>query len=508
MEFLHPRLPRLALVLAALLALCATPGFAAPPTGPAQKAPGNGKELIAVMDLDGVGTTDVEQQAITDRLREMMLKTGRFTLVDRSQMKALLDEQALQQAGCTGQECAVQVGQILGVRKIVTGKVVKLAPTAWQISAMMLNVETAETLRADSVRYQGDILSLLDKQVPILAEELAASTADEAPVAMAASAVALAPGGALDHIVGHWSQGAPLLEGRSAHASVVLGGRAYVIGGVNKNDSPLGSVERFDPQRNVWEPVAPLPVPRSEASAAVLGGRIYAIGGTHRDDLLNRVDVYDPARNSWGSAVALPTSLKGALAAVVGGRLLLVGGIGPGGNALNQVLALRPNGSQWEPLAPMKDARANATGQVAGGKLYVFGGRRTSSGLSALGTAQLVDSAEVYDPAANQWATLPKLPTGIAFSASARVGPTIYLFGGYTGSSAMQTPQDKYWAYSLEQNAWSEVGTIPGPRAGGLAGLLGKAYAGRAEHTSVVLRDRVLLIGGKPDAWRTVSELR
>ncbi len=130
------------------------------------------KELIAVMELQPVGASEVEASALSDRLREELLRTGQFTMVDRSQMEAVLEEQAFQQIGCTEQECAVQVGQILGVRKIVAGKLTKLSERLWQISCIIVDVETAETVRAESIQHQGDLFSLLTTRVPELAVKL------------------------------------------------------------------------------------------------------------------------------------------------------------------------------------------------------------------------------------------------------------------------------------------------------------------------------------------------
>ena len=141
------------------------------------------KTLIAVLDLEGVKADEAETFALTERLREEMLRSGRFVLVDRSQMDAVLNEQALQQSGCTEQECAVQVGQILGVRRIVAGKVIKVSDTVWLVSGIMVDVESAQTLRAESVQHRGDFFALMGDGVTSLATKLAglATTSDETP---------------------------------------------------------------------------------------------------------------------------------------------------------------------------------------------------------------------------------------------------------------------------------------------------------------------------------------
>ena len=173
----------------AVVAICliapATWGQAGGPRKPPQ-------ETIAVMDLQAVGATPAEAQALTDRLREVLFESGRFVLVDRSQMDAVLNEQALQQTGCTSQECAVQVGRVLGVRKLVTGKVVKIGADIWLLSATLVDVETAQTLKATSVRHKGDYFALMDQRVAEIAAQL--TRAGSTPAGAATTASGGAPG--------------------------------------------------------------------------------------------------------------------------------------------------------------------------------------------------------------------------------------------------------------------------------------------------------------------------
>ncbi len=160
---------RASFLLSCLLAAASLLASAAPALP--QGAP---KATVAVMELDALGATKDEASAITDRLREELLKSGRIAMVDRAKLADVLQVQADQQATCTGSaaQCALQVGKLLGVNKLVSGKVTKFGAEAWQISATLVDVETAQTLKAESVRFRGDILSLLDKAVPELATKL------------------------------------------------------------------------------------------------------------------------------------------------------------------------------------------------------------------------------------------------------------------------------------------------------------------------------------------------
>jgi hypothetical protein len=146
------------------------------------------KELVGVIQFDIEGGSKVEASAITDRLREELLRTGRFRMVDRSQLDDVIDEIALQQTGCTSQECAVQVGRVLGIRKICAGRVVKVSADMWLVSAQMIEVETAETLRAESVTHRGMFENLLGPGVADLAARLAGAPPAAAPPPLAAPA--------------------------------------------------------------------------------------------------------------------------------------------------------------------------------------------------------------------------------------------------------------------------------------------------------------------------------
>jgi len=76
---------------------------------------------VAVLDLEGRGISALEAATLTDRLRSEMVSVGAFQVVERGQMEMILQEQGFQQTGCSSAECAVEVGKLLGVSKMITG---------------------------------------------------------------------------------------------------------------------------------------------------------------------------------------------------------------------------------------------------------------------------------------------------------------------------------------------------------------------------------------------------
>jgi formylglycine-generating enzyme required for sulfatase activity len=160
----------------------------------AQKpTPADTKELVAVLELGGVNASNAQLAALTEELRAQLLQSGKFRVVDRQQIDALLKEQALQQTGCTSQECAVQVGKILGVRKMVVGRVMKIEDDLWQVSAQLVDAESAETVRAVTYKHEGKFSTLMDQGMSVLAARLTGTAA--APAAIASAQPAAAPTG-------------------------------------------------------------------------------------------------------------------------------------------------------------------------------------------------------------------------------------------------------------------------------------------------------------------------
>ena len=149
------------------------------------------RQAIAVLELEGVGTSEIESLVLTQGLSEALLDTGLFKLADGAGMPPAMEAPNGNHAGCTGQQCVVLAGRQLGADKVVAGKAVKMEEGLWLLSAVMLDAETAATLALESVRHRGDFATLLDSGIPTLAKALAGGGGNgrnpaEAPMSSAA----------------------------------------------------------------------------------------------------------------------------------------------------------------------------------------------------------------------------------------------------------------------------------------------------------------------------------
>ena len=78
---------------------------------------------IAVMELDGNGISSTDIIGLSNRLRTELFKTDKFDVIERSKVDEILKEQGFQKTGCTNSDCAVEVGQLIGVKVIIVGSI-------------------------------------------------------------------------------------------------------------------------------------------------------------------------------------------------------------------------------------------------------------------------------------------------------------------------------------------------------------------------------------------------
>jgi TolB-like protein len=101
---------------------------------------GQQKDKIAILTLkNSSGVTTGEAEIISDRLRNDFFATGMVDVMERDQMQSILNEQGLQQSGvCTDDGCMVELGKMLGVRRLIAGSIGKLG------SMYLLNVRSID----------------------------------------------------------------------------------------------------------------------------------------------------------------------------------------------------------------------------------------------------------------------------------------------------------------------------------------------------------------------------
>ena len=111
---------------------------------------------IAVLEFEGQGVSQSETKTLTDRLRDEIFNTGIYIVLARGEMDEVLKEQGFQQTGCVTSECAVEVGNMLGVQQMIGGSIGKVG-NIYTVSARVIDVQTGEVLKSANYDHIGDI---------------------------------------------------------------------------------------------------------------------------------------------------------------------------------------------------------------------------------------------------------------------------------------------------------------------------------------------------------------
>lgn len=132
---------------------------------------------IAVINMKNAsGVSSGETEVITDRLRGELFNTGKVNVMERDQMQEILKEQGFQQSGaCTNEACMVEIGQLLGVERLVTGSLGKVG-SMFLVNLRVIDVKTAKIMKVVSVDIKGDLDEVVAK-LPGVASQLVASEA-------------------------------------------------------------------------------------------------------------------------------------------------------------------------------------------------------------------------------------------------------------------------------------------------------------------------------------------
>ncbi len=282
-------------------------------------------------------------------------------------------------------------------------------------------------------------------------------------LALAAALLAAAPAGSPP---GRWSEGPPLPTARSEVAVAALGGTIYVVGGYANGsvDQPL--VEAYDTGARSWSRRAPLPRGLNHVGLAALGGRLYAVGGflAQNRGAVADVNAYDPATDRWTPRAPLPAKRGSVALAVLDGKLHAVGGRDTVSVGAHDVYD--PAADRWSAAAPLPagEGRDHMGLLAYRGKLYAFGGRFDDFDHNT-------DLAEVYDPAADRWSELPRLPTARSGGAYAVFHDQLLYAGGERRGGTFTENE----AFDPAAGTWSELAPLPAGRHGTQAAVVGDA---------------------------------
>jgi uncharacterized protein (TIGR03437 family) len=183
--------------------------------------------------------------------------------------------------------------------------------------------------------------------------------------------------------------------------------------------------------------------------------------------------------------------VTGAGATSVEGRFYVVGG-SDGDRVSSRASAFDPARNEWTTLPDMPRAVWQHCTAAVGGKVYVAGGRDGRS-------PDPVDTVAAFDPATLTWADVASLPVGTADAACASLDSRIYLFGGATAAAAAS---DAAWVFESRSGQWSALPRMPVPLAGSALAVAGREiWIINGTTDGITATDRVLVFSPDSGSW-------
>ena len=127
----------------------------------------------------------------------------------------------------------------------------------------------------------------------------------------------------------------------------------------------------------------------------------------HSLNYLSSAELYDPAFNAWTTLSSMNTARTSHTATILpNGKVFVAGGFH--GSCLDSAEVYDPSFNTWTTLSSMKTARRFHTQTtLPNGKVLVTGGSQITNVVSSID----LNSAELYDPSLNAWATVASMST-------------------------------------------------------------------------------------------------
>lgn len=153
------------------------------------------RPAVAVSDFSAAGIQPSEAQLMTSRFQSALGRTGTFTVLERSQIQNILNEQGFQQTGaCDSESCRIRMGQLLGVDYLVAGEIGKIGQK-FVVTIRMLDVGTGAQLFSVDGEHDGTIEETFSSLMPAMAKAVSSKyeKSKKSAVPAAVAPVAAAP---------------------------------------------------------------------------------------------------------------------------------------------------------------------------------------------------------------------------------------------------------------------------------------------------------------------------
>ena len=225
-----------------------------------------------------------------------------------------------------------------------------------------------------------------------------------------------------------------------------------VVGGVDRYSTVMATSFCHSISTNSWRTDMPsMQTARWGPASVAIGGRMMIFGGTDpHDQILASCESFDPTTNEWSALPPMSTPRACAFAAVWQDCAFVFGGYSDGVGPLSSAERFDPMLNRWFHIAPMLNKRWNAAAVAV-----------PDRGIIVMGTTLI--SADLYDPATNQWTTMSwQLPKPLRSFAAHCIDGVLHIIGGFNYRDGVTS---ECWSMNLKAAVpvWVPFSSLPFP---------------------------------------------
>lgn len=223
--------------------------------------------------------------------------------------------------------------------------------------------------------------------------------------------------------------------------------------------SEFSAVERYDPSFNRWGSLDwKLSKPATSLKLVVLGSEIYSVDNLTSTREVS-VEKFNVESNAWERGLStLPFQVLGACVVAMDNYLYVISGRWErqesqthGFKASNSAGRYDTVENRWEQIAEVQEARWDACGVAAHGKIFIAGGAILP---------QFIHTCEVYDASTNEWQFIASLRSPRTRASMLCIEGTLYVVGGVHNFGRFSFPLSIEY-YDFEKNKWKKKTKVP-----------------------------------------------
>jgi thiol-disulfide isomerase/thioredoxin len=123
--------------------------------------PQDGKLAVSILDFTGEDVSDKLLRACYQKLETSLIESNQYTVIAKNQRDEILEEQKIQNSGICDEDCAVEIGQLIGAEYLMLGNIIGF-PDLYQVNIKIINIEKGDVVQKVTKEIQGNLSDLLN----------------------------------------------------------------------------------------------------------------------------------------------------------------------------------------------------------------------------------------------------------------------------------------------------------------------------------------------------------